>query len=40
MHQSVTTFTTDTLIEAGYSYRTGIQGVHPSGLTLGLGRRF
>ncbi|MBB6049150.1 hypothetical protein [Armatimonas rosea] len=28
------------LLEVGYSYRPGTQGIHPSGLTLGLGRRF
>jgi hypothetical protein len=33
-------FSDGTLIEAGYSYRPGTQGVHPSGLTIGLGRRF
>ena len=33
-------FSDGTLIEAGYSYRPGTQGVHPSGLSIGLGRRF
>ncbi|WP_309695700.1 hypothetical protein [Armatimonas sp.] len=31
---------TATGIGLGYSYRPGTQGVHPSGLALGLGRRF
>ena len=33
-------FTDGSLIELSYSYRPGTQGVHPSGLALGLGRRF
>ncbi|WP_395142215.1 hypothetical protein [Armatimonas sp.] len=30
-------FTDGSLIELGYSYRSGTQGVHPSGVALGLG---
>jgi hypothetical protein len=28
------------LLELSYSYRPGAQGVHPSGLSVGVGRRF
>jgi hypothetical protein len=33
-------FADGSLIEVGYSYRPGTQGVHPSGLSVGIGRRF
>ncbi len=33
-------FADGSLIEVGYSYRPGTQGVHPSGLSIGVGRRF
>jgi hypothetical protein len=33
-------FADGSLLELGYSYRPGTLGVHPSGLTLGIGRRF
>lgn len=29
-----------TVVEWGYAYRPGTQGVHPSGISLGVGRRF